>query len=70
MFHTSVKSSSGVSLKDLILVGPSVHPSLTDVLLRFRLRVALTTDVSLMYPAIELTESDSRSLPIRLEKRS
>ncbi len=43
----------------MLLVGPTVHLSLTDVLLRFRLhRVALTADVSRMYRAITLTESD------------
>ena len=53
------KSSTGVSLNDLLLVGPTVHSPLVNVLLRFRLhRVALTTDVSKMYRAIELTPED------------
>ena len=47
VFDTSAKSSSGVSLNDTLLVGPTVHPSLVDVLLRFR--IALITDVSNMY---------------------
>ena len=55
VFDASAKSSSGVSLNDLLLVGPTVHSPLIDVLLRFRLhRVALTSDVSKMYRAIEL----------------
>ena len=59
MFDASAKSSSGVSLNDLLLVGPTVHSPLIDVLLRFRLhRVALTTDVSKMYRAIELIQED------------
>ena len=59
VFDASAKSSSGVSLNDTLLVGPTIHPPLVDVLLRFRLhRVALTADVSKMYRAIELTESD------------
>ena len=42
-----------------MLVGPTVHSSLVDVLLRFRLhRVALTTDVSKMYRAVELVPAD------------
>ena len=46
VFDASAKSSSGVSLNDLLLVGPTVHSSLIDVLLRFRLhRIAITTDV-------------------------
>ena len=59
VFDASAKSSSGVSLNDILLVGPTVHSSLIDVLLRFRFhRVALTTDVSRMYRAVELTLSD------------
>ena len=59
VFDGPAKSASGVSLNDLLLVGPTVHPSIVDVLLRFHFhRVALITDVSRMYCAIELTESD------------
>ena len=59
VFDASAKSSSGVSLNDTLLVGPTVHPPLVDVLLRFRLhRVALTADVSKMYRAVELTNDD------------
>ena len=59
VFDASAKSSTGVSLNDTLLVGPTVHPPLVDVLIRFRLhRVALTTDVSRMYRAVHLTPSD------------
>ena len=59
VFDASAKSSTGVSLNDTLLVGPTVHPPLIDVLLRFRLYpVALTADVSKMYRAIELVDSD------------
>ena len=59
VFDASAASSSGVSLNDLLMVGPTVHSSLTDVLIRFRLhRVALTTDVSRMYRAVLLDEAD------------
>ena len=45
----SAKSSTGLSLNDILLVGPTVHSSLIDVLFRFRChRTALTTDVSKM----------------------
>ena len=41
------------------LVGPTVHPPLIDVLLRFRLhRIALTADISMMYGAMELADQD------------
>ncbi len=52
VFDASAKSSSGVSLNETLLIGPTVHPSLIDVLLRFR--IALTTDVSKMYRAVAL----------------
>ena len=59
VFDASAKSSTGVSLKDTLMVGPTVHPTLIDVLLRFRQhRVALTSDISKMYRAIELTLED------------
>ena len=59
VFDASSKSSSGASLNDTLLVGPTVHSPLVDVLLRFRLhRVALTTDVSQMYRAIVIPEAD------------
>ena len=59
VFDASAKSSSGVSLNDTLLVGPTVHSTLIDMLFRFRFhRVALTTDVSQMYRAVVLTSSD------------
>ena len=59
VFDASAKSSTGVSLNDTLLVGPTLHPPLVDVMLRFRLYpVALTADVSKMYRAVELTEAD------------
>ena len=58
VFDASAKSSSGVSLNDQLLIGPTVHTSLVNVLLRFCLhRVALTTDVSRMYHTVLLPES-------------
>ncbi len=55
VFDALAKSSSGVSLNDQLLVGPTVHSSLVEVLLRFRShRIALSTDVSRMYRAVPL----------------
>ena len=59
VFDASAKSSTGVSLNHTLLVGPTLHPPLVDVLLQFWLYpVALTADVSTMYRAIKLTEAD------------
>ena len=59
VFDASAPSSTGFSLNDTLLVGPTVHSSLTDVLLRFRLhRIALTADVSRMYRAVFLDAAD------------
>ena len=59
VFDTSAKSMTGISLNDKLPVGPTVHSCLVDVLLRFCLhRIALTTDVSQIYRAVELIESD------------
>ena len=50
VFDASAKRSTGISLNDTLLVGPTVHSSLIDVLMQFRLnRIALTTDISKMY---------------------
>lgn len=59
VFDGSAKTSTGVSLNDTMLVGQTVHSSLIDVLLRFRLyKIALIADVSKMYRAVHLTEDD------------
>ena len=59
VFDASAKSSTGVFFKYTLLVGPTVHPPLIDVLLCFQLhRIALTTDISKMYHAIELALTD------------
>lgn len=59
VFDASAKSSSGVSLNDILLVGPTVHSTLMDVLLRFRMhRIAITADINKMYRAVKLVKSD------------
>lgn len=59
VFDAPAKSSTGVSLNDTLLVGPIVHPPLIDVLLRFRFhRIALTTDISKMFRAVQLADHD------------
>ena len=59
VFDASAKSSTGVSLNDMLLVGRMVHFLLVDVLFRFRrYQIALTADISKMYRAIHLHETD------------
>ena len=57
VFDASAKTTSGTSLNDHLLVGPTVHPPLVDILLGFRrFKVPLTTDVSRMYRAVKLAD--------------
>ena len=59
VFDASAKSTSGMSLNDTLLVGPTVHVPLVDVLLHFRLhRIGLIADVKKMYRAVQLVETD------------
>ena len=59
VFYASVPSSTGVSLNDTLGVGPTLHPPLDHILLKFRTyRVALTGDIKSMYREVLLTEAD------------
>ena len=57
VFDVSAKSTSESSLYDQFLVGPTVHPLLIGVLIRFRHhKVAMTTDMSKMYREVIIPE--------------
>ena len=59
VFDASATGPNGVSLNDCLEVGPSLIPSLVDVLLRFRRwRVAVTADISKVFLQIGLREAD------------
>ena len=59
VFAASASSSSGLSLNSTLMIGPTVHPSLFDALIRFRShRIAMIADVSRMYRAVLLAEPD------------
>ena len=59
VFDGSAKSSNGVAVNDLFLVGPNLYPLIADVLLKFRSnKVALTADISKMYREVELHADD------------
>ena len=53
VFDASMKTTSGVSLNDMLMVGPTVHPSLVEVLLRFHMhRIAIVADISIYRPRL------------------
>jgi hypothetical protein len=59
VFDASAKTSTGTSLNDILMVGPTIYPQLVDILLRFRrYPVAITADVSKMYREVELSPLD------------
>ena len=62
VFDASARTSSGFSLNDTLLVGPTLYPNITDILMRFRtFPVAISGDISKMYRAIDLSPSDRDS---------
>ena len=61
VFDASAKTSNHVSLNDLLAVGPTLQPTLDQILLRFRTYpVALSGDISKMYREV-LLHPDDRS---------
>ena len=59
VFDASAKTTSDISLNDLLAVGPTLHPTLDHILLKFRsYRVALTGDISKMYREVLLNPED------------
>lgn len=57
VFNASRKTTTGVALNDLLLVGPKMQDDLFNILCRFRLnRIAFTADIAKMYRQIDLTE--------------
>ncbi|GFW27197.1 DUF1758 domain-containing protein [Trichonephila clavipes] len=59
VFDASSKTSSGLSLNDLLMVGPRVQPELFPILIQFRiLSVAICADVEKMFCQIKVHEED------------
>ena len=59
VFDGSAFSSTGVSLNNLLQVGPTLHPPLADILMRFRTHpIALTADIAKMYREVKLLPAD------------
>ncbi len=62
VFDASARSTNGKSLNDLLAVGPTLHPTLSQIILKFRTyRVAVSSDISKMYREVLLHPED-RSL--------
>ncbi|XP_054727158.1 uncharacterized protein LOC129236895 [Anastrepha obliqua] len=60
VFDASAPTSSGFSLNDLLMSGPTIQSRLIDTLLRFRShKFALTADICKMYRAVKISKSDS-----------
>jgi len=60
VFDASSKTTSGVSLNDTMMVGPSLQDSLVDIHMRFRIHpIAFTADIAKMYRQIKVTGADA-----------
>ncbi|XP_039438683.1 uncharacterized protein LOC120419884 [Culex pipiens pallens] len=61
VFDASAKSSTGLSLNDVMLTGPTVQRTLFDIVLRFRChKYVFTADVPKMYRQVEVHEKDRK----------
>lgn len=59
VFDASMKSSNGVSLNEILLTGPSIQPTLFEILLRFcSLRHAFSADIVKMFRQFLVTARD------------
>ena len=59
VFDGSAASTSGISLNSSLMIGPTLHPTLGTILLKFRTYpIAITADVSKMYREVELAVQD------------
>ncbi|XP_047027719.1 uncharacterized protein LOC124635810 [Helicoverpa zea] len=61
VFDASAKTSSGMSLNDIVYTGPKLQNDIVDIITKFRLhKVVFTADVSKMYRNIELRPEDRK----------
>ena len=58
VFDGSAKTTTGISLNDTLMVGPTLQPDIFDLLVRFRqYKVGLTADIAKMYRQIGLSST-------------
>ena len=59
VFDGSADSTSGISLNQSLMIGPTLHPTLGAILIKFRsYPVAVTADISKMYRVVSLSHQD------------
>ena len=59
VFDGSAASTSGISLNQSLMIGPTLHPTLGAILLKFRsYPIAVTADISKMYREVSLSPQD------------
>ena len=59
VFDGSCPTSTGVSLNDVLATGPTLHPNLDEILIRFRKhKVAVSADIGKMYREVLLSQPD------------
>lgn len=65
VFDASAKTSSGLSLNDILMVGPTIQDELFTIILRFRFYVyAMIADIEKMYRQFLIREEDRKFLKI------
>ena len=59
VFDGSASTTSGISLNQSLHIGPTLHPTLGEILIKFRTYpVAVTADISKMYREVSLSAAD------------
>ena len=59
VFDGSAATTSGVSLNQSLMIGPTLHPTLGAILIKFRsFSIAVTADISKMYREVSLSTPD------------
>lgn len=60
VFDASCKGENGISLNDLLMVGPTLQPELRHLLMRWRThRISLSADIVKMYRQIKIAQEDT-----------